>query len=169
MNQNCLIGLFTRLELFFHLKFLTIQVLSDQAHKLSPIPRYLAASLDRDKIRPQDATSVVSGVAHNLAGAHLAWRHLQMNWAKLVEKFGDGSFTMGNLIESTISHFSTEFDLNEVQSFFRSLQVGSGQRALAQSLEQIRINIQWRRDHQQQIRNFIDSKVLSEKEMEVPL
>ncbi len=110
---------------------------------------------------------MVSGVAHNLAGAHLAWRHLQVNWEKLVEKFGGGSFTMGSLIESTISHFSTEFDLAEVQSFFKSRQVGSGLRALAQGLEQIRINIQWRSDHEQQIRTFINSKVLGENEEEV--
>ena len=72
--------------------------------------RYLDATLDRDKIRPQDVTSVLSGVARNPAGSQLAWRHVQINWKDLVDKFGTGSFIMGSIIETTTSHFSNEFD-----------------------------------------------------------
>ena len=72
--------------------------------------RYLDATLDRDKIRPQDVTSVLSGVARNPAGSQLAWRHVQINWKDLLDKFGTGSFIMGSIIETTTSHFSSEFD-----------------------------------------------------------
>ena len=72
--------------------------------------RYLDATLDRDKIRPQDVTSVLSGVARNPAGSQLAWRHVQINWKDLMDKFGKGSFIMGSIIETTTSHFSSEFD-----------------------------------------------------------
>jgi aminopeptidase N len=76
--------------------------------------RYLDATTDRDKIRPQDVTSVLSGVARNPAGSQLAWRHIQVNWEELIAKFGTGSFIMGSIIESTTSHFSTEFDYQSV-------------------------------------------------------
>ncbi len=79
--------------------------------------RYLTASLDRSMIRPQDVTSVLSGVAHNPAGSQMAWRHLQMNWKFLVDQFGVGSFIMGSIIESTTSHFSTEFDYDQARFF----------------------------------------------------
>jgi hypothetical protein len=78
------------------------------------LQRYLGASLERDMIRPQDVTSVLSGVAHNHAGSQLAWRHLRMNWDFLVSQFGAGSFIMGSLIDATTSHFSSEFDYQEV-------------------------------------------------------
>ncbi len=79
--------------------------------------RYLTASLDRTLIRPQDVTSVLSGVARNPAGSQLAWRHLRMNWDFLVSQFGAGSFIMGSFIESTTSHFSTEFVYQQVREF----------------------------------------------------
>ena len=51
-----------------------------------------------------------AGVSANPAGSQLAWRQLQMYWPTLVSKFGEGSFTMGSIIQSTIGHFSNEFD-----------------------------------------------------------
>ena len=33
-----------------------------------------------------------------------------MFWPTLVSKFGEGSFTIGSIIQTTISHFSTDFD-----------------------------------------------------------
>ena len=33
-----------------------------------------------------------------------------MYWPALVSKFGEGSFTIGSIIQTTIGHFSTEFD-----------------------------------------------------------
>lgn len=125
------------------------------------IIRYLDATLDRDKIKPQDVTSVLAGVARNPAGSQLAWRHVRMHWDSLLKKFGAGSFIMGSIIESTTGHFSTEFDYDSVKSFFRTRRnhVGSGKRALDQSMEQILINIQWRRDHEDDIRRWILDKL----------
>lgn len=76
--------------------------------------RYLDATLDRQKIKPQDVTSVLAGVARNPAGSNLAWRHVQMHWDKILSNFGVGSFIIGSIIESTTSHFSTEFDYEQV-------------------------------------------------------
>ncbi len=49
----------------------------------------------------------------------------------------------------------------KVKSFFRTRRnhVGSGLRALEQSLEQILINIQWRRDQEDNIRRWIGEKL----------
>ena len=83
--------------------------------KKSNFSRYLDASLDREKIRPQDVPAVLAGVARNPSGSLLAWRHVQMHWDELAEDFGAGSFIMGSIIESTTSHFSTEFDYEQVK------------------------------------------------------
>ena len=72
--------------------------------------RFLHSAIKTDKIRSQDVRSVFSGVSANPAGFQMAWRQLQMFWPTLVSKFGEGSFTIGSIIQTTISHFSTDFD-----------------------------------------------------------
>ena len=80
------------------------------SYMLKPHFRFLDSAIHTDKIRSQDVRSVFAGVSSNPAGSQLAWRHLQMYWPTLVSKFGEGSFTMGSIIQSTIAHFSTDFD-----------------------------------------------------------
>ena len=72
--------------------------------------RFLHSAIKTDKIRSQDVRSVFAGVSANPAGFQMAWRQLQMFWPTLVSKFGEGSFTIGWIIQTTISHFSTDFD-----------------------------------------------------------
>ena len=38
-----------------------------------------------------------------------------MYWPALVSKFGEGSFTIGSIIQTTIGHFSTEFDYKGIE------------------------------------------------------
>ena len=125
------------------------------------LQRYLDATQDPKLVRKQDVSSVVSSIAKNPAGSQIAWRHLQMRWTDLVKKFGAGSFMMGSLIEATIAQFSTEFDYEQVRRFFRPrrAQVGSGQRALDQSMENIRIHVEWRNNHEENLRRWIVDKL----------
>ena len=89
----------------------------------------------------------------------VVWRFVQMHWNELLDQFGAGSFTMGSIIESVISHFSNEFDYESVKTFFTGKRVGSGKRALDQSMEQILVNIHWRKNAESQIRHWIESKL----------
>ena len=53
------------------------------------------------------------------------------------------------------------FNIAAVQRFFRGKRkdVGSGLRTLDQSIEQILINIQWKKDHQKTIKEWINNKI----------
>ncbi len=84
---------------------------------------------------------------------------MQMHWDKLLEQFGAGSFTMGSIIESVISHFSTDYDYEAVKDFFTGKKVGSGKRALEQSMEKILINIHWRNNSESQVKHWIAEKL----------
>ena len=68
---------------------------------------------------------------------------------------------MGAIIEATTSHFSTEFDYRKVKAFFKSRRkfVGSGRRSLDQSMEQILINTEWRAEHEEGIKNWLESRI----------
>nr|XP_040569452.1 endoplasmic reticulum aminopeptidase 1-like isoform X3 [Lepeophtheirus salmonis] len=123
------------------------------------LQRYLDATLDRTRIRLQDVRKILGSVAHNPTGSHLVWRHFQFHFPQFQKMFRKGSFPMVGIIESTISHFSTEFDYNSVYNFFRKRNVGSGIRALEQSIEEIRINIRWRQLHEESIKDWLTLKL----------
>ncbi|XP_034944364.1 endoplasmic reticulum aminopeptidase 2-like isoform X3 [Chelonus insularis] len=107
------------------------------------LQRYLLKTLDRENIKSQDIEAVISSVARNPDGHFLAWRHLKAYWPMFHSLFGNGSLTMSGLFSTVISEFFTEYDYQEVTKFFSDIDVGSGQRALEQSLETIRFNIRW--------------------------
>ncbi|CAL7945633.1 unnamed protein product [Xylocopa violacea] len=107
------------------------------------LQRYLLRSLDREMVRSQDVETVIASVASNSEGQFLAWRHLKAYWPEIHALFGNGSLTMGGLISVVVSDFFTEYDYHEVSEFFKKVDVGSGRRALEQSLETIKFNIHW--------------------------
>lgn len=94
-------------------------------------------------VRSQDVETVIASVATNCEGKFLAWRHLKAYWPRIHALFGNGSLTMSGLISVVISDFFTDYDYHEVSEFFKNVDVGSGQRALKQSLETIKFNIHW--------------------------
>ncbi|XP_050424604.1 endoplasmic reticulum aminopeptidase 1-like [Adelges cooleyi] len=120
------------------------------------LQRYLSTTLDPSKVKAQDVKMVLGVVAsQGLQGQLLAWRHLKANWDNLQTMFGNGTFTMGGLITAVTSHFATEYDFKEVSDFFRNIDVGSGTRALEQSLEMIQLNVHWVKNNEVHIYNWL--------------
>ncbi|XP_021919323.1 endoplasmic reticulum aminopeptidase 1-like isoform X2 [Zootermopsis nevadensis] len=120
------------------------------------LQRYLLTTLDRNLVKPQDVKVVLAGVAVNPEGQLLAWRHLKAHWNYLQSMFGNSTYTMGTFISAVTSHFTTEYDYQEVSQFFRPMNVGSGNRALKQSLETIRLNIHWVQRNKDIINNWLN-------------
>ncbi|XP_073998601.1 endoplasmic reticulum aminopeptidase 1-like isoform X3 [Rhodnius prolixus] len=119
------------------------------------LQRYLLATLDREKIRPQDIKVVMATVASNPEGSLLSWRHLKAHWRGLQALFGNGTFTVGSLISAVTSHFSTPYDYKEVDAFFHNIDVGAGTRSLDQSLETIQLNIHWVKRNEQPLYDWL--------------
>lgn len=118
--------------------------------------RYLSTTMDSTKVKAQDVKMVLGVVAsQGSQGQLLAWRHLKANWNNLQMLFGNGTFTMGGLITAVTSHFSTEYDFKEVSDFFRNIDVGSGTRALEQSLEMIQLNVHWVKNNEAKIYDWL--------------
>ncbi|XP_069679087.1 endoplasmic reticulum aminopeptidase 1-like isoform X2 [Periplaneta americana] len=120
------------------------------------LQRYLLTTLDRNMVKPQDVKVVLGGVAVNPEGQLLAWRHLKAHWHYLQSMFGNSTYTMGTFISAVTSHFTTEYDYQEVSQFFRPMNVGSGNRSLKQSLETIRLNIHWVQENQDVINSWLN-------------
>ncbi|XP_017777374.1 PREDICTED: endoplasmic reticulum aminopeptidase 1-like isoform X2 [Nicrophorus vespilloides] len=107
------------------------------------LQRYLLETLDRDMVKPQDVKIVLAVVAANPEGRLHAWRHLKAYWPTMQSLFGNATFMMGSLISAVTAHLSTPYDLYDVSTYFNGMHVGSASRALEQSLETIKLNINW--------------------------
>ncbi|XP_015795165.1 endoplasmic reticulum aminopeptidase 1-like [Tetranychus urticae] len=127
------------------------------AHTHNPwlLSQFLNYSLDRNKIKPQDTAYVITHVARNPVGRHLAWRFVRSNWNTLLNLFGTGSFSLDAIISETGWHFSTLFDYNQVSSFYSSVPLGSGFQSLKQTLEKIRANIFWKENVEAKVINWL--------------
>lgn len=82
------------------------------------LQRYLLQTLDRNLVRPQDVESVIAAVAKNSEGKLIAWRHLKAHWPHIQGLLGNGSLTMGGLIQVVTSGFFTEYDYHEVRFLY---------------------------------------------------
>lgn len=100
-------------------------------------------TLDRNIIKPHDIRTVLAVVAANPEGRLLAWRHLKAYWPMMHSIFGNATFMMGGLISAVTAHLSTPYDYYEVSTYFNGMNVGAATRALEQSLEIIKLNINW--------------------------
>uniref|UniRef100_A0A4W5MPT6 Aminopeptidase n=1 Tax=Hucho hucho TaxID=62062 RepID=A0A4W5MPT6_9TELE len=108
--------------------------------------KYLRYTLDSDKIRKQDATSVIVYISGNVEGQTLAWDFVTQNWEYMFTQYGVGSFSFGNLISGVTMRFSTKAELEQLQKFKgdnSEIGFGSGTLALEQAIERTTANIKW--------------------------
>lgn len=115
---------------------------SPLAHKLQWL---LERGIEGEIIKIQDLPSLIISVSKNPKGFKLAWDFLKTNWGKLVKKFDLGSSAISRLTVGVTDQYSTREMLDEVQSFFGSLEQdqGSGLRSVQQALQRIQQNIRW--------------------------
>ena len=108
-------------------------------------PELLQETLRRaltDAVRSQDTITVITAVAANLKGRHLAWQFVQDNWPEFDRRYGDGGFGLMRLV-SICSNFVDADKPAEVEAFFRDHPAPAAERTIRQSLERIRLNVKW--------------------------
>ncbi|XP_059534043.1 aminopeptidase N [Myotis daubentonii] len=123
--------------------------------------RYLEYTLDPNLIRKQDATSTLSSIAGNIIGKTLAWDFVQINWKKLFNDYGGGSFSFSNLIQAVTRRFSTEHELQQLEQFKKNNMdtgFGSATRALEQALEKTKANIKWVKENKEVVHKWFQDK-----------
>lgn len=120
------------------------------------LTQYLEYSLNPEIIRLQDVATVIKCIASNPVGQPLAWRFVRSRWTDLYKQIGRTSFNIVYIIKSVTSHFSTEFDYNEVAHFFKNIDVGTGKRAVKNSLENIRSNIEWLNKNEAAVTDWLE-------------
>ena len=120
--------------------------------------RFINLATNETLIRSQDYFTALSYISRNPTGNALVWNYIQSEWSSLVERFGLHSRYLGRLPKTVVEDFTTEYQLNQVKTFFASNpEAGAGARARKQALESIENNIAWLENYYDGVANWINT------------
>ncbi len=91
-----------------------------------------------DDVRTQDAPYLYANVLGNEIAAAAAWNFMKANWANMVARYPENGVVR---MCGAVAGLDTAELEAEVKAFFAANQVKSGDMAVAQALEQLRINV----------------------------
>ncbi|KAJ3594190.1 hypothetical protein NHX12_006521 [Muraenolepis orangiensis] len=115
------------------------------------LTRYLEYCLDPERIRKQDATTVLIDIAANPLGQPLVWDFVRANWNYLFNDYGKGAISFDFVLQRVSARFSTEFEYKELLRFQKEVGANPLAPNLQQILERTRANIKWVSGHKDQI------------------
>ncbi|CAH1964992.1 unnamed protein product [Acanthoscelides obtectus] len=123
------------------------------------LQRYLMETINKGVFQPEEVTLVLEVVSANPEGRLLAWRHLKAYWLKLYSLYGNKTAFMGNLISAVTAHLTTPYDYYEVSTYFSGMDVGLSTRTLDQSLEIIKLNINWIKQNEEEVNTWLRKNI----------
>ena len=98
-----------------------------------------------DDIRSQNGPFVIASLLTGKSSGPLAWEFLKANWDSLLERFPDN--TISRMLSGVTALISEESHLlaDEINGFFKSHQIPSGEKSLQQTLERYQVNLEFRK------------------------
>ena len=122
------------------------------------LERFLILAKNESNIRSQDYFTTLSYISYNPIGNYLVWNFIQSEWQYLVDRFSLHNRYLGRLPKTVVDDFSTEFQLQQVETFFAANpKAGAGARARKQALEEIKNNIKWLASHYENIHGWLSN------------
>lgn len=106
------------------------------------IDRGLAQLLGTD-IPKQDLHSIFGSLTGNPLARWKAWNYLKTNWSKIYDTYSSNLVTLSPLVKFAVRSFSSAKAYTEIEAFFSDKKLDGIDRALAQSLDIIKVNSQW--------------------------
>ncbi|AWP08987.1 putative aminopeptidase N-like [Scophthalmus maximus] len=126
------------------------------------LKRYLSYTLNPERIRKQDATSVITAVASNRAGQSLAWAFVRQQWEYMFTQYGVGSFSFASMINGVTARFSTAAELEQLQQFVEEQNgaagFGSASLAVDQAVERTGANIAWLQQNKEEVGDWFNGQ-----------
>ena len=105
------------------------------------------------EVRSQDAPFLIGAVFNNPRGKKLAWEFLKKNWGELKRRYS-GDFMLPRLI-SFASSLTTKEEGKDVENFFKKNKTREAAKAIAQTLEAIYSNDEWKKRDREKIKTFL--------------
>ena len=107
-----------------------------------------------ENVRSQDVAIAISSIANNPSGINLAWQFFRDNYKEFERRFDHGH-SMSNIIKSICSKFSSLEKLDEVKEFFSINNPKSARMTIQQSIEAIRINCNFVRNNEKDLKEWL--------------
>ena len=111
-----------------------------------------------DEVRSQDAGFVIGAVSSNKVGMDLAWNFFKDKRDTFKDKYGTGILA-SRLVKSITHHFASEEMAEEIERFFQENPFPGTERSVCQSLENIRLNIEWLKRDADDIRAYLSENI----------
>ena len=106
-----------------------------------------------EAVRHQDITHGLGSVANNVKGRDLAWNFVKGNYTLLHDRYKHGSL-MRSVCQQSTRRFVTEEMAQEIEHFFQT-NPNPAERAIRQSIENIRLNASWIERDGQSIEQYL--------------
>ena len=119
------------------------------------INRFMKMCLNPTIVRPNALPRALGFLMQNKVASLHVWRFFRMNYHSIEKLYGGTTTLLGTMIKSIIENFSTEFELEEVQTFFEGKDLGASKPRVDQAIELIRLNIQWRRLNEKPLESWL--------------
>ncbi|XP_060551724.1 aminopeptidase N-like isoform X2 [Ruditapes philippinarum] len=152
---------------FLFQKYMTATVQAEKSRLLSTLSctrktwilnKLLEYALDTSIVRKQDAYKVFIYVGRNIVGRAVAWDFFRSKWDDIFETYGTGSFSLSDIVSGVTASFNTEFKLQQLKDFQAAHpDMGSGSRAMAQTIENTNTNIQWMKDNYDTVKKWLEN------------
>lgn len=124
------------------------------------IKETLAMTLS-NAVRTQDAPHLISIELNNDVGKEMAWDFTKTNWEKLKARF---PMNMLPHLVGSASSFSTTDKEADLKAFFKTHPVPAGQRTVAKLLERVSINVNFRKNTESALKDWLSTTRLSSAE-----
>ncbi|XP_063675097.1 endoplasmic reticulum aminopeptidase 2-like isoform X4 [Bolinopsis microptera] len=126
----------------------TYWILCD-TNNVTALKALLENSLQGSEDTQQEALDIISKTK-----PEVVWKFFKKNYDRYYQLYGKSQFTMAYLIQIVTEMLNTSDMKNDVKSFFKSNDPGTGEPGMMAGLEQIAENIRWKKNHRHKCRNF---------------
>lgn len=104
----------------------------------------LEYSFNSGEVRHGDIMYVFSSLGSHTKGRRAVWKFMTDNWEKISERYSGGGLKMlGHIISGVCSGFASIEDAEIIERFFKDNPAPSATRAIAETLERIRVKAIW--------------------------
>ncbi|MBI3631917.1 MAG: M1 family metallopeptidase [Candidatus Vogelbacteria bacterium] len=118
------------------------------------IKRTLKFILSED-VRGQDAPLFLAVIASNNGARDFTWKFIKENWKLLCATYADGHL-LGRIITETTCDFNTNEMTKDVEKFFKKNRVPGMERIVAQAVERIKSNADWKKASNKSVEKFFN-------------
>jgi len=122
--------------------------------------RYIDYAKDeKEGFKGQDYFTIMEYIANNPVGLPEVWNYIKSHWTELVDRFGISDRYFGRMVGRIISHFNTDFQLQDVNRFFEEYpDAGAGKRARKEGLTNIKDNIAWKKANEDSLTKWLETQ-----------